>query len=44
MGIGYIMIVPGKEKDAAVSLLKKTGYPAFVIGNTEKGGNDVRYS
>lgn len=44
MGIGYIMIVPNKEAGDALLLLKKAGYPAFVIGNTEKGGNNVRYS
>ena len=43
MGLGYILIVPSKERDAAVSLLKKAGYPAFVIGNTGKGGNYVQY-
>ena len=44
MGIGYIMIVPKGAVNEAMFLLKKAGYPAFVIGNTEKGGKDVRYS
>jgi phosphoribosylformylglycinamidine cyclo-ligase len=44
MGIGYIILVPKGEVEAAILLLKKAGYPAFVIGSTEKGGKDVRYS
>ena len=44
MGIGYTLIVPGGEADETVFLLKKEGYPAFIIGKTEKGGKGVRYS
>jgi phosphoribosylformylglycinamidine cyclo-ligase len=44
MGIGYILIIPKGEAQAAVILLKQAGYPAFEIGSTEKGGRDVRYS
>ncbi len=44
MGIGYIIVVSGVEAEKAVALLKKSGYRAFVIGRTEKGGKGVRYS
>ena len=44
MGIGYTLVVPGGEADETVCLLKKEGYPAFIIGKTEKGGKGVRYS
>ncbi len=44
MGIGYVMVVSEGTAGNAVSLLKKSGYPAYVIGNIEKGGKGVRYS
>jgi phosphoribosylformylglycinamidine cyclo-ligase len=44
MGIGYVMVVPGGAVRDALSLLNGSGYPAFVIGKTEKGGKGVRYS
>jgi len=44
MGIGYIIVVSGGEAEKAVTLLKKSGYRAFVVGSTEKGGKGVRYS
>jgi phosphoribosylformylglycinamidine cyclo-ligase len=44
MGIGYIIVVSGVEAEQAVVLLKKSGYRAFIIGRTEKGGKGVRYS
>ena len=44
MGIGYVVIVPKGSSTEAVALLKKAGYKAFLIGNVEKGGKDVRYS
>jgi len=44
MGIGYIIVVSGVEAEQAVALLKKSGYRAFIIGRTEKGGKGVRYS
>ncbi len=44
MGIGYIMVVSNSQSEKTVSLLKKTGYKAFIIGNTEEGGKSVRYS
>jgi phosphoribosylaminoimidazole (AIR) synthetase len=44
MGIGYVMVVSKGKAEEAVALLKKSGYPSFIIGNTEKGGRGVRYS
>lgn len=44
MGIGYIMVVSEGMAEEAVSLLNKSGYTAFIIGNTKKGGRRVRYS
>ena len=44
MGIGYIMVVSKNQREKTVSLLQKTGYKAFIIGNTEEGGKSVRYS
>ncbi|HMK50383.1 MAG TPA: phosphoribosylformylglycinamidine cyclo-ligase [Thermodesulfovibrionales bacterium] len=44
MGIGYIFVVSVAEADKSVALLRKSGYRAFVIGRTEKGGKGVRYS
>ena len=44
MGIGYIMVVSEGMAEEAVSLLNKSGYTAFIIGNIEKGGRGVRYS
>lgn len=37
MGIGYIMVVSEGMAEEAVSLLNKSGYAAFIIGNIEKG-------
>jgi len=44
MGIGYVMFVPKGSAGEALSLLKKAGYRGFLIGNTVKGGNGVRYT
>jgi phosphoribosylformylglycinamidine cyclo-ligase len=44
MGIGYVMVVPEYKAEKTVSLLKESGYIAFIIGNIEKGGKCVRYS
>lgn len=44
MGIGYVMVVSKEVAGSAVSLLKKSGYPAYVIGKIETGGEGVRYS
>ena len=44
MGIGFVMVVARSAALDAVRLLRKSRYPAFIIGNTEKGGKGVRYS
>jgi len=44
MGIGFVMVVTKSAAQDVVYLLKKSGYPAYIIGNTEKGGKGVRYS
>jgi phosphoribosylformylglycinamidine cyclo-ligase len=44
MGIGYVVIISKGLAKEALSLLKRAGYRAFLIGNTEKGGEGVRYS
>lgn len=43
MGIGYVMVIPYKNAEKAVLLLKNIGYPAYIIGNIMKGGRCVRY-
>lgn len=43
MGIGYVMVVAVENSKKAVFLLRKSGYPAFVIGNIKKGERSVRY-
>jgi phosphoribosylformylglycinamidine cyclo-ligase len=44
MGIGYVMVVSSTEAAKTALLLNKSGYKAFIIGITEKGGKGVRYS
>jgi phosphoribosylformylglycinamidine cyclo-ligase len=44
MGLGYIMVVSKSTAKDTVSLLNKSGYKAFIIGNIEKGGRGVEYS
>ncbi|NCO68073.1 MAG: phosphoribosylformylglycinamidine cyclo-ligase [Nitrospirae bacterium CG_4_10_14_0_8_um_filter_41_23] len=44
MGLGYLMVVSKDTTGYTVSLLKKSGYNAFIIGNIEKGGRGVEYS
>ena len=44
MGIGYVMVVSANKAKDTISILDKSGYNAFIIGNTEKGGRGVRYS
>ncbi|MEW6571614.1 MAG: phosphoribosylformylglycinamidine cyclo-ligase [Nitrospirota bacterium] len=44
LGIGFIFIVPKGSAEEALSLLRKSGYPAFVIGKIEKGRKGVRYT
>jgi phosphoribosylformylglycinamidine cyclo-ligase len=42
MGIGYVMVVAVENSTKAVNLLRKFGYPAFIIGNTKKGVKGVQ--
>jgi phosphoribosylformylglycinamidine cyclo-ligase len=43
MGIGYIIVVSKNQSDKTIQLLHQSGYKAFIIGNTEKGGKGVQY-
>jgi phosphoribosylformylglycinamidine cyclo-ligase len=44
MGIGYVIVVSQSKVTVALALLKKCGYPAYLIGFMEKGGKgNVRY-
>jgi len=44
MGIGYVIILTANKAKDTISILNKSGYNAFIIGSTEKGGRGVRYS
>jgi phosphoribosylformylglycinamidine cyclo-ligase len=44
MGIGFVMVVTKSTAPDVVYLLRKSGYPAYIIGNIKKGGKGVRYS
>jgi phosphoribosylformylglycinamidine cyclo-ligase len=44
MGLGYVMVVSKGTAKETVSLLNKSGYKAFIIGNIEKGDRGVEYS
>jgi phosphoribosylformylglycinamidine cyclo-ligase len=44
MGIGFVIVVTKSAAPDVVYLLGKSGYPAYIVGNTEKGGKGVRYS
>ncbi|OGW39151.1 MAG: phosphoribosylformylglycinamidine cyclo-ligase [Nitrospirae bacterium RBG_13_39_12] len=44
MGIGYVMVVSRISAGKAISLLKKSGYNAFIIGNIVKGGKGVKFA
>lgn len=44
MGIGYVIVVSGKNVSLAIALLNKCGYPSYLIGSIEKGGKErIRY-
>ena len=34
MGVGYVLIVPEQDADAAIEALKQTGEQAYLIGET----------
>jgi phosphoribosylformylglycinamidine cyclo-ligase len=44
MGIGYIVVVSKSHCAKTIQLLNQSGYKAFIIGNTEKGGKGVQYT
>jgi phosphoribosylformylglycinamidine cyclo-ligase len=44
MGIGFIMVVSKSQCEKTITLLNQSGYRAFLIGKTEKGGKGVHYS
>jgi phosphoribosylformylglycinamidine cyclo-ligase len=44
MGIGFVIVVTRSAAPDVIYLLRKSGYPAYLIGNIEKGGKGVRYS
>jgi phosphoribosylformylglycinamidine cyclo-ligase len=44
MGIGYVIVVPKTRAGETLSLLHTSGYKAYIIGKTGKGGYGVRYS
>lgn len=44
MGVGFAIVVSESTSHAALTLIKKAGYKAFIIGNIEKGGGGVRYT
>jgi phosphoribosylformylglycinamidine cyclo-ligase len=44
MGIGYVIVLRQEKASSALSILKKLGYPAYLIGHMEQGGKgNVRY-
>lgn len=43
MGIGYILVVSMDVSQDAISILNKSGFNSYIIGNIEKGGRGVRY-
>jgi phosphoribosylformylglycinamidine cyclo-ligase len=44
MGIGFILVVSEGESDKAVGILRKKGFPAYIIGEIRKGIKGVRYT
>ncbi len=44
MGIGYVIVVPTKDSELSVSLIKQYGFDAYHIGFIQKGGKEaLRY-
>ncbi|HAK89129.1 MAG TPA: phosphoribosylformylglycinamidine cyclo-ligase [Nitrospiraceae bacterium] len=44
MGIGYVIVLPEKDADFSISVLKQCGLDAYRIGFIEKGGKEkIRY-
>ncbi|HET8882712.1 MAG TPA: phosphoribosylformylglycinamidine cyclo-ligase [Solimonas sp.] len=43
-GVGFVLIVPRLEADAALKSLKKSGVKPFLMGEIVKGKQDVRFA
>jgi len=43
MGIGFAMIVDMRDAERTITILKKAGYKAYLIGSIEKGVEGVHY-
>jgi phosphoribosylformylglycinamidine cyclo-ligase len=43
MGIGCVVIVPGRDAEVSVSLLKQSGFHSYIIGSVVHGKKEVRY-
>jgi len=41
MGLGMLVVVPARQAEKAVEVLKKNGEKAFIIGDIEKGKREV---
>lgn len=44
MGIGFIVVVSKGESDETIGILKKKGFPAYLIGEIRKGIEGVLYA
>ena len=44
MGIGFIVVVSKGESDETIGILKKKGFPAYLIGEIRKGIKGVLYA
>lgn len=44
MGIGFMVIVDGKNKEKTISILKKNGFESYLIGRVVKGAEGVCYA
>ena len=42
MGVGMSVVVPEKEVDSALSILRDAGEDAYVIGRIERGAEKIR--
>ena len=44
MGIGFIIVVGEKDKDKTIGILRRKGFPSYVIGEVRRGIKGVRYA
>jgi len=42
MGVGMSIVVPAKEAQTALTILKENGEDAYIIGKIEKGDERIR--